>query len=220
MRHLILTRVALGSPDENWLNSRSKIFEDLCAPSLTAQSCKDFIWVLALNYNTPGWFTERIKKAAPFAKFVYSDSKNIYPDWRQLIPDELLGNVLLTTRLDSDDALHKNFVEEVQKAAKKQKHSCALDAVLGYKLNQLTLDCFEVKCESNHFISLIEFGTSQTAFRCNHMEISNKFPVVSFCADKPLWVEGFHGGNVLNKEPRYGKRVYWDEVKKDFMDGA
>ncbi|MEP6950691.1 MAG: GlcNAc-transferase family protein [Ginsengibacter sp.] len=219
MKHLILTRLALGTPKEDWLRHRIKLFEEFCAPSIANQTCQDFTWILAVRDNTPEWFIQRARKISPSARFIFIESKSLKIKWPDNLPRELIEPVLLTTRIDSDDAFHKDFVKEVQSAAKQQKYSCALDAPLGYSLDQNTLDCFLYKSHRNHFITLLEYGTCRTVFCTMHALMDREFPVVQFCRDKPLWTEGTNGKNISNRLRRSDDVIQWNEVRQNFLDG-
>lgn len=217
MKHLILTRLAIGSPKEDWLKYRIRLFEKYCAPSLANQTCKDFTWLLAVRPDTPAWFIKRAMKVSPAARLVFIESKSMKVAWADNLPHELLDPVLLTTRIDSDDAFHKDFVKEVQHAARQQKHSCALDAPLGYSLDQNVFECFLYQSHLNHFITLLEYGTSRTVFCTMHSSLGNEFPVVQFCKDKPLWLEGVNGKNISNRLRRSKNVVRWRDVKSNFL---
>jgi len=218
MKHLILTRLALGEPTVEWLKHRIYFFENFCAPSIQIQTCKNFEWFLAAHIDTPKWFVNRVKKASPFAKILYTNSKKMAIDWTSLIPNESIDNILLTTRLDNDDMLHMDFVYETQQVATEQKFTCALDAPLGYNLEQTTLNCYQQYSESNHFLSLLEFGTYETIYCKQHNSIVEKFKIIQFCTQKHLWVEGVNGNNLVNTHKlRNNKKINWNDVEKNFL---
>ena len=83
MKHLILTRLAIGTPKEDWLRYRIKLFEEYCAPSLANQTCQDFTWLLAVRDNTPDWFIKKVRKISPSARFIFIESKSMKIKWAE-----------------------------------------------------------------------------------------------------------------------------------------
>ena len=128
-----------------------------------------------------------------------------------------MDEVLLTTRLDNDDAIHETFMDEVQKLAANLTGNCVLNAPLGYMLDQRSLACCEFTRFSNHFISLLEFGTANTVCAYNHTKISDSYRVIDFCEDKNLWLEGINGRNLINTMPKNGVPVKWASIKSNFI---
>lgn len=72
VNHFILTRFNLrlwrqdknGSPvkTSEWLEHRFALFEKYCLPSVAAQSCKDFQWIVLFDSKTPEEYRERIER--------------------------------------------------------------------------------------------------------------------------------------------------------------
>jgi hypothetical protein len=219
IRHLLLTRLALGKPSEEWLRARIAIFEEYCAPSIRHQTCRNFHWLLAMSPGTPSWFVNRVRKAYPEGIFIVAKDRNLAFDWPILIPEELISPVLLTTRLDNDDMFHKDFVAEVQKEAKGQTKACALNAFSGYNMDQQNLRCYRHSVLANHFLSLLEFGTRRTVYCRHHNDFPEFYPTLNFCTGKPLWVEGVNGENLVNKVKPNGKAIAWRDIRHDFLPG-
>ena len=145
MQHLILTKLAVGNPSEYWLAWRLYLFQYFCAPSVAAQTNKDFRWILAVSPTTPRWFLEGALRVAANAALVYDISPTLAPRWVPLIRPFLIDRPTITTRLDSDDMLHRQFVEVVQATAR----SCVSDEVIDFPVGlQLRLPglCLQVSC--------------------------------------------------------------------------
>lgn len=113
MAHLILTRFN-SEPidpiqrkkgkflDEEWLKNRIRLADEYFKPSLDAQSCKDFTLVVALHPQSPNYVEKYFEN---FAEIIYGQ-----------ITDRWISLGDTTTRLDSDDMIHKDFVKLVKKA--------------------------------------------------------------------------------------------------------
>jgi hypothetical protein len=216
-RHLVLTRLALGHPGESWLKHRIRIFEVFCAPSMRNQNCRNFNWLLALNPNTPPWFVSRVKAAYPAAILIFGESAGLAIDWHNRIPKELFASVLLTTRLDNDDMLHKDFIGEVQRFAGLQQNPCALNPPLGYNMDQQSFTCYRQRTPHNHFLSLLEFNTRDLVYCKKHNDIPKFYRTIDFCSAKPLWVEGVNAMNIVNSLKPAGDPIAWSKIQRDFL---
>jgi hypothetical protein len=216
MLHLILTRHALKQPDEIWLRTRIKIFENFCAPSIRNQTSKNFLWVLAVHPNTPEWFIKRTQKAFKECLIVFSKA-NGNVNWVSSIPKKTFDNKLLTTRLDNDDALHADFVNQVQKIAKRQNSICALDAPCGYNLDQKKLICYPLYKKSNQFISLLEFNPFLTVYCREHPHIGKEFRTLNLSENTPMWIQGINDTNIWNRIRDNRNPISWLDIKHNFQ---
>lgn len=140
LHHFLLTRfnLLLWTKDKaghkertaEWLEHRFALFERYCLPSIMAQTCPEFEWIVLFDSSTPQWFRGRIaewQKECPQLKPVF-----VEPEMGRFIAEifrrevclrlalrqaqEMQGRVL-TTYLDNDDALSVWFVEDVQQRA-------------------------------------------------------------------------------------------------------
>src|ERR1700761_2223454 len=127
-KHVFLTRfnvrwdeasdgASLGTNPE-WLAGRFDLFERYCLPSMLAQSTQDFTWIIFFDHQTPEPFATRARALAQV-------SPNIVPVFCKSLPLEFVVETivevlpeqpewLLTTRLDNDDGLHRDFAATLQ----------------------------------------------------------------------------------------------------------
>lgn len=215
MLHQILTRHALNKPDEIWLKKRIRIFENFCAPSIRNQTSNNFLWLLAVHPDTPKWFIKRTREAYKDCIIIFSNSVGNV-NWGS-IPKKNDEKRLLTTRLDNDDALHCDFVNQVQKIAKRQTAICALNAPCGYNLDQKNLICYPLYKRSNQFISLLEFGTFSTVYCRDHPRIGKEFRTLEFAVNTPMWIQGINGTNIWNRIREKQNPVSWLKVRCYFQ---
>ncbi|MFZ2267525.1 MAG: glycosyltransferase [Azonexus sp.] len=226
-KHLIITRFNVASPGREaairlkrgWLDERFKLFEEICLPSVAAQTEKNFKWVVFFDVDTPVDYRERIDKLVVLFPFhpVFTDSF----DMRKLGPDIVKNygpaDFLLTSRLDSDDILAANYVEILQKIASDLNGRNVINfdngAILLLNKNKPAL--YEYHDDSNPFSSLIEsFGTdSKTIWGVQHTDIHELGDVVHV-QGKPMWLQVVHGGNVSNRVR--GRRVPIGKYRSDF----
>lgn len=136
IHHYLLTRfnLALWQEDKNgkviereeWLERRMGLFETYCLPSVMGQICRDFIWILLVDEETPAAYREQIKAyrlLCPQIHFVVVKLQYAFhfaDVFRQVVMVDLEkkvfheGDLCLTTYLDNDDCIAKTFVEMVQ----------------------------------------------------------------------------------------------------------
>lgn len=225
-KHIIITRFNVKisdtfSKDHNgrptltteWTNCRFDLFEKYCLPSVVAQTEKNFIWVVFFDSSTPDHYKlaiKRFQKKCPQFKPIFLDkwgnSKLTMKQLVSLVIDEET-EYLITTRLDNDDALHKDFVKEVQRFYHSVHYAnVVLNFIDGCLMNTRTSEIKQVKYASNHFISWLENAKEDftTVIGPNHAKISELAPVIDLSLNnKPMWIEIIHENNVLNNFERH-----------------
>jgi hypothetical protein len=139
MKHYILTRFSVlfegfGFTKDNKnlfsakrLNTRFQIFETFTLPSMLNQTSQNFEWIIFIDKKLPPKYLKRLKELTKkenihLIVFVQGEL-NI--NKLQFIEDKLEkinDKYVITTRLDDDDCLAKDFVERIQKDANKFKN--------------------------------------------------------------------------------------------------
>jgi Putative rhamnosyl transferase len=208
-QHFLLTRFNIASPGREsairnapgWLERRFALFEAYCLPSIAAQTTRDFAWLIYFDPATPEAFHERIaiaQQSFPFeARFVESFSAEMVA---QDVAERLNGSegTVLTTRLDNDDAVSRDFLERVRTAAEAQPFGTVLNFPHGIALREGRL--FTAYDTSNPFTTLIENATSevQTIWSAQHRDLGTRWKLVQV-ASPPVWLQVVHGENVANR---------------------
>ena len=230
-QHFFLTKFDVRSfPDlkpgcePDWLEKRFNLFDQFCFPSVYKQTNQNFKWLVFFDIDTPESFKQKISAYSnQWENFVpvYLDCPLPYGEFpddvrkivRQSIPENCQH--LITTWLDNDDAIHKDYVQMIQDNFKQQE-SETINFFFGYQLceGKLYFD-FEL---SNHFISLIEKYNPDSFNTClcrPHKELYEvcKSAKKIFC--KPVWIEVVHGSNYMNVYRR-GFRVPTGKILEEF----
>jgi len=190
----------LARADGNWLKKRIKLFDDFCYPSIREQTNQNFKWLVLFNINTPVVFKQIIQKYSEWDNFipVYIEPIKKASSLRRIVRGEIIPKYLkgktkylITTRIDSDDALCKDYIEMVQRRFNKQKLQFLNfnnGYIWKYKFNQIYSD----KQPSNPFITLIEeVGEIKTVFCWSHPELSKIGPVMEI-ETEPAWLQLSH----------------------------
>lgn len=127
--HVLLTRFNLPSKgheslvraQENWLKDRVGLFERYCLPSVVAQTCRDFSWIIYFDPQSPPWLLDWVQGQQRQGSFRPLFREEVGP--QDLLDDIATvvgprsGGALVTTNLDNDDSLAADFVSRVQAVA-------------------------------------------------------------------------------------------------------
>jgi len=230
-KHFFLTKFNVRSfPDLKhgcepaWLEKRFKLFDQFCFPSVSSQSNQNFEWLVFFDIDTPDAFKQKITIYAerwenfipvylecplPYGEFTDDVRKVV----QKYIPDDC--EYLVTTWLDNDDAIHKDYVQMIQDNFSQQENQ-TINFIFGYQLanGKLYFD-FEI---SNHFISLIEKYNPESFKTClcrPHKELYEVCSSAKKILCKPAWIEVVHGSNYMNVY-RSGFRVPAGNILDDY----
>lgn len=242
--HYILTRfnLCLWTKDkkrnetrtDEWLKQRFELFELFCLPSIINQTCSNFQWIVLFDANTPDCYKEKIKKYETKCKqlipcFVQPhEGRYFVKIFREEIKKRLQKdtNLLITTYLDNDDAIHQQYVEEIQQIKYK---GCPTFASFVYGLQYYTELNIATRIPffNNHFISLIENITNNGMFRTVYgygshgtvHKVPNTKMVLIDKPDQDRWVEVVHKANMDN-DVRMTCNTHliqnYDKLKKEY----
>jgi hypothetical protein len=203
-RHLILTRFNVriqqcDPPGAEWLAHRFDLFERFCFPSVRAQTCGNFDWVLFCQPGMPDAMRARIREYSEWKTFqpVYFRSVFEQAMVRAAIADLVRGySHVITTRLDNDDAICRTFVETLQQNFTGQDFEF-LNFTNGYIRERDRL--YRGRHESNPFISLVERTEDFSTVYCdNHMDLAQLGPIRQI-AEPAAWMQVVHEHNLSNQ---------------------
>lgn len=234
MKHFLITRFNLklekwktakdGSKvlTDEWLHQRFKLFEEYCLPSVLNQSSLDFEWLIFFDIDTPTYYQQRISELTDsheHIRVVYTDGfKGLIPSLRHEIKSKLIQDdeFIITTRLDNDDAIHRDFIKTIQDLSIKE-HETVIDLQKGYQMNILN-DRYEVReyvFPFNQFVSLVESGNSfNTVLSKMHLKWG-EVPSIRINKKTPFWIEIIHERNKSNDTKKH--LPYLNRIKlRDF----
>ncbi len=233
-QHFVITRFNLRDPalekangnkpllDDKWMEDRLELFENYCYSSIKNQTELNFTWLVFFDISTPQVFRTIIDRyAAEFSNFtpIYIDGMNAYlPSIKSEVAKRLDQPYLITSRLDNDDCLHKDYMKEVQ-AQFAQQPFMAIDFIDGYTLQIEPVVRFAKRSHvHNPFISLIEksddFVTVWSRKRHGHWsKVKKVLPV----QNKRMWMSIIHFENATNTFLGYGD-IDWQKIKAFHID--
>jgi hypothetical protein len=204
-RHLILTRFNVRIPEfpnaggPNWLQHRFDVFERFCLPCVRSQSNLNFDWLLLCRPDIPGNLRERLQKYAEWPNIRPVDMEGYFTQAAvQSAVREYSQGVthLITTRLDNDDGICRNFVEIIQNHFSGQDFEF-LNFTNGYIWAEGM--AYAGQHRTNPFISLIERAENpSTVYSGNHMRLHELGPIRQI-EEPPGWLQVVHARNIANK---------------------
>lgn len=216
-KHYVVTRFNIGSCtfsvknpnnspllrilDEDYLEERFNIFEKYTLPSIKNQVNQNFKWIIFFHKKTPDKFLNKInelKKIFNFEDLYFNDDETFnFSDYCTKHDEK--ADFYITTRIDNDDMIDKNYIKEIQDYANNNLHECFISFPYGSKLDLNFNKQFDTISPYNHFISMIGLN-DKTVLEINHVKIKDeKKDVVFFETEKPMWTEIIHKSNVSNE---------------------
>lgn len=207
--HILLTRFNIKFPglqnkfthglDPTWLRHRFDLFETFCLPSVRSQTNRNFRWLVLFDEETPEEFRRRFEGHRDFSnmKPVYISEFKL-PVVQECILDEVRESDthVIVSRLDNDDAISSDFIDQVQCRFSAQD-LLFVNFPRGFELQGGKL--YERRALSNSFISVIERCDGRFLFiTSSHLELSHIGPIVNV-ETHPLWMIVCHDANICNR---------------------
>ncbi|MCQ2343190.1 MAG: putative rhamnosyl transferase [Paludibacteraceae bacterium] len=213
-QHLLITRFNIRIDrdidhplSEAWLRQRMQLFERYCLPSVMAQTCRQFTWLILMDAaSTPPDIRQQMeayRQLCAIMQVLYLPPlKDISAFYHQLACRYAEAHpYILTTRLDNDDVIADTYIEQVQNFARQISQ---IPSVISFPHGAQLFVCDKVALglhwSANHFVSLLETADDQThtIFDFNHVQVSDVAPVVEQDTALPAWGELVHQNNVAN----------------------
>ena len=213
---------------QEWLEHRFTLFERYCLPSIKAQTCQDFKWLVLFDSTTPERFKDKIvdfQKECPQLAPVYvepSQGRRFAEIFRneviRLTHKETDGKVrVLTTYLDNDDALNVRFVEDLQQRASAASDGTFFFYTDGYQYFTDHKYLMKIHYPRNHFVSVVESGNPASlktiyGFGSHYYISKNKEATIEYVKNEPMWCEVIHERNMGNDAYFIGAKMVNDEA--------
>jgi len=227
MQHMIFTKFNMpgfkGDPhiDPDWLDFRIMLLKRWLLPSLKQQTCQDFKWFMHCWHETPfNQTTEllEIEDSYDNLTILWLHNKNWHQEWLEKIRDRVEPGMLITSRIDSDDAVHKEYVRAIRGCDFKPGYF--LCAETGIMHNVQTGECYQRNYRRSPFMTYQENSYHDAPRDINTVHCRQHChaePVMGWTSQFPLWLQNIHGGNQGNKWLPQGAEFDISEIEKDFV---
>ncbi|MCB0738286.1 MAG: hypothetical protein KDC92_12285 [Bacteroidetes bacterium] len=210
--HLILTRFNVETSfaknqefvNEKWLDERLALFVKYCLPSIQHQSNQSFKWLVFIHPETPNSILEQLQafeNELDNMQLVMLRKIDQAEIGEQLQEYYAEAEYLLTTRFDSDDAIHPDFVKHLHKTAFNFKEPTLLNfkngaIVTSYKVLGYVNEC-------NPFISLLEPAKNTKTVLYDSFREMPKYGELYQIHLPFAYLQVVHGSNAWNHENGY-----------------
>jgi hypothetical protein len=220
--HILLTRFNLPSDgmestirnQDGWLEGRVRLFEEYCLPSVRAQREQNFAWIIYFDPQSPEWLKAWIETTHPgsftpiFRARVPTD--DLRADLESVVPAK--SRWLMTTNLDNDDGLGRDFVGRLQGTRSEARRAAVY---LSRGLIKSADGLFLRTDRHNAFCSVREtWDAPVTCWADWHNRLPLSMPA-EVHGGQPSWLQVVHATNVSNRIR--GRRVSPRPYRDDFV---
>jgi len=220
-KHFLIVPFNASNKDSDWLNHRLQYFRAFTKPSILTQTSTNFTPIFLIDPETPEniqteltnmggllyrtesmWAAQRDsedEKDSEFSSFVREQCDQSH--W------------VVTSRVDSDDAIAKNFIEVTQNLVREEEEFIIYPNGIMWAHKQY----FEKDTKSPPFGTLVEplSDYPKTVFSAFHGSIPRKYPCTSY-PDERMWIHVYHGRNLATKANKLGPEVPVERMIKEF----
>jgi hypothetical protein len=196
----------------DWLLHRTDLFERICFPSVASQTDQDFTWILWVDLETPSDVLHRLYRLQRQRHFEvnfisYFDEAVAAEQVRKYVTGT---PYLLTTRLDNDDALAKDYFQILKLHVKPFTPSWIN---FDHGLQAGPIGVYRMYRRSNAFISLIERSDKPNTVMCiKHSKAVSVAPIVHLDGHA-WWLQVVHGRNLMNYISRPSRVLTWNKAE-------
>lgn len=200
-----------------WLDSRCRLFERWCLPSVAAQQGARFRWLVMFDADTPHDVRARIEqwqKTCPAMEPCFFTAEEVSgftgrSTGRQVrfinraMRERMSGEEkwILTTNLDNDDALASDAMHRIEQAFEADRRQKVISLVNGLQLFPSEMAVMGMRYPHNHFLTLCEPVTADseaaTVESMSHRQ-ARRLYAIDDIGGAPGWIEVVHANNISN----------------------
>lgn len=183
------------SLDSSWIKDRWALFTRYTVPSMLGQTCQSFYWIIEFHFQSPPFLKSLVQSAGWPSHFLPSFGE------RERIAELLrlsLCQLILTSRIDSDDAYHRDAVSRIQSAGRKCD---ILNFEHGYQCDHVSGCVALMHRDSSAFstkINLSSRGDDPFDVGGDHGFLSKRYSYTDISGGDPMYLMVLHGKNVGN----------------------
>lgn len=197
---------------EQWLSDRFILFMNYCLPSFKIQTNQNFQWLVYFDKKTPQKYIETIesikKTYKNFQPIFVDDHEEMFENFKMIAASHD-KDFVITTDVDNDDMIHKDFVKTIQELYQ-PKHNLAIDLKLGLQLTKTSKNTAFLQYlfyTGSPFISLVEEkNNAKTVMHQSHTLYRTNEHFVYY-EKEPRYIQFIHENNLVNSTSPNMKRL-------------
>lgn len=192
-----------------WCESRFNTLKNFTYPSVMNQTNRNFEWLIFLDRkNTDANIAKEFENLKNITIIYIENQEPFNKDHiiRYLVSHKKLKDKLITSGLDSDDCIQKNYIEEIQKLVDSSQSTFYIEPYDGlrYQLNNQIY--WDVTWPNNPFLSVVEpvnkyHNLKTCKFTYYHYNVAKAIGLdkkVRVQFDQPLWLQILHNDNIAS----------------------
>lgn len=205
------TKNGMDTRSAEWLSRRFELFETYCVPSVANQTEKQFLWFCLFADDTPvGWLDRLVdvrKRCKQFYPLLLSDEEGqdhetVIACFLETIHSQ--GQMVITLRIDNDDAIANDFIEKAVVVANHQKENKAVywyeKGIQYYHHKKVA---FVYKAPHNHYPFLVVKNSCEgerNILAFSHRgNLPEEYGRSVIPVSNAMWMEVIHDDNVMNE---------------------
>jgi hypothetical protein len=209
MQHVLLTRFNVKlrhhqHGDTHWTDDRLDLFERTLHASMLGQTTSDFTWLVFFDDSTTPEQRARVSRLSDgervFTPVYISEVFDVAHVQAELARRWSDVDYLLTSRVDNDDSLARDFMATVRSHAEGlvAQAPVFLNPTYGVQFDGRLL--YTRPWPWNAFISLLEPGREpMSVFIDQHYSLGQYAKCLEIGSGEALWLQNIHGGNLANR---------------------
>lgn len=191
--------------DPAWLSHRFELFEKICLPSVASQSERNYHWILLVSDRTPPKFMARLMAdlalvSSPSAILFVREYSEQFFNSAILSRLERAVDRVVSTRLDNDDAIARDYMARVREEAGHLPKNG--DFVINFRQGCQVANngIFPRNARLNPFLSVVSSPRKlRTAFATHHGKMDSVGTVIDKTGGNANWIQVIHPRNALNR---------------------
>jgi len=200
---------------EKWHEHRFEHFQKYTMRSFINQSNQDFEWFVFFDINTKQKYKkiiENIERQYPKFTPIFIPG---FPDKQAWIYShinllKIKTNYIISSDIDNDDLLHRNFVATVQSMFV-PRHDQVIDVRTGIQLllNENKPTAYLVNMAASPFVSLVEeVNVAKSVIKEPYHSSYRYYSNYSYYDAEPLFIQFIHSYNLVNDIITSNKQLY------------
>jgi hypothetical protein len=174
-----------------------RLFRKYCLPAVQAQTFKEFDWWLMVDPTFPGLTEAYISDLEKVAKILWIEApfREDQGEVGSLLSHIYKDEWVCSTRVDSDDILRNDFMEQVHAVATED------EAYIAFRTGYMFKDGYVApkSWARNPFVSYVEYANPfRSIFSISHMAVNNQPVPLKIIETFPGWIQVDHTDNIKN----------------------